>query len=185
MFCFEFFLLSIDNTDSSSSLFSCFTLPFVHFVWNSEQLGHRTLWCVPAQVPVIPALPRFPSKPLVMAALAPAVAACAHGRPPAQSLSRPIYLTQTRASRPSPSYLSSAWYILGGSNSLVSLHPGNQNEMRGRWASAFSNQSRVCFRARVHVFVKQFVRCRLWQKHGHNRQLRIIRLILKHAQTHC
>ncbi|KAG8013576.1 Ral GTPase-activating protein subunit alpha-2 [Nibea albiflora] len=69
-----------------------------------------------------------------MAALAPAVAACAHSRPPAQSLSRPIYLTQTRASRPSPAYLSSAGFSLGVSNSPVPLHPGNRNEMKGEGA---------------------------------------------------
>lgn len=113
-------------------------------VSDSQQLGHRTLWCVPAQVPVIPALLRFPSKPLVMAALAPAVAACAHSRPPAHSLSRPIYLTQTRASQPSPAYLSSAWYSLGVSSGPVSLHPGNHNETRGRRASAFSSESSAC-----------------------------------------
>eukprot|EP00064_Thunnus_orientalis_P007743 superscaffoldBa00000877_g7765 len=67
-----------------------------------------------------------------MSALAPAVAACAHSRPPAQSLSRPIYLTQTRASRPSPAYLSSAWFSLGVRNSPVPLHPGSHNETRGR-----------------------------------------------------
>lgn len=92
-------------------------------VCHCELLGHRTLWCVPAQVPVIPALPWFPSKPLVMAALALAVAACAHIRPLAQSLSRPIYLTQTSAFRPSPAYLSSAWYSLGFSNSFSVTPP--------------------------------------------------------------
>lgn len=54
------------------------------FIRYPEQLGCRTRWCVSAQVPVISASPWFPSKPLVMAALAPAVAACAHHRLPAQ-----------------------------------------------------------------------------------------------------
>lgn len=78
-----------------------------------------------------PAFATVPSKPLVMAALAPAVAACAHSRPLAQSLSRPIYLTQTPAPRPSPAYLSSAWFSLGVSNSPVPLHPGSGNEGEG------------------------------------------------------
>jgi len=91
-----------------------------------EQLGHRTLWCLPAQVPVTPALPRFPQSHWSWL-LAPAVAACAHSRPPAQSLSRPIYLTQTGDSRPSPAYLGSAWFSLGFRNSPVPLHPGSCN----------------------------------------------------------
>lgn len=72
-----------------------------------------------------------PSQSLVMATLAPAVVACAHHRPLAQSLSHPIYLTQTRVSRPGPAYLSSAWFILGISSSPVPLHSGNCNKMRG------------------------------------------------------
>lgn len=52
------------------------------------------------------------SKPLVMAYLAPAVAACAHSRPPAQSLSCPIYLTQTRASQPvQPISVQAGWAL--------------------------------------------------------------------------
>lgn len=128
--------MNCQRKSSSYSLFSSFTLSFVLFcplsisVFHSEQLVRCTLWCVPAQVPVIPALPRFPSKQLVMAALAPAVAACAHCRPPAQLVSLPIYLTQTRASRPSP-ISAQPGTSLGVSNSPVSLHPGNHNEMRG------------------------------------------------------
>lgn len=98
---------------------SCFLLSFVLFYplsisgSLSEMLGHGTLWCLLAQVPSHPRFATVLSKPLVMATLAPAVVACAHSRPPSQSLSHPIYLTQTRASRPSPAYLSSAWFSLG------------------------------------------------------------------------
>lgn len=82
------------------------------------------------------------SKPLVMATLAPAVAACARSRPPAQSLSQPIYLTQTGASRPSPAYLGSAWFSLGVSNGPAPLRPGNCNGLGGEgW--------RLCGVARV------------------------------------
>lgn len=140
---------------------SSFVLVFIRY---PEQLGRLTLWCVSAQVSVIPASPWFPSKPLVMAALAPAVAACAHHRLLAQWLSCPIYLTQTSASPPSPAYLSLAWFVLGVRFSLVSLYPGSQNEM-GEEALAFNNYGFVCLR--VHVFVKQFVRHCLRRKHGH------------------
>lgn len=138
-----------------------------------EQLGYCIPWCVPAQVLVTPALPRFPSEPLVMASLAPAVAACAHRRHPAQWLSHPIYLTQTRSSRPSPVYLSSAWFSLGVSNSPVPLHPGSHHEMRWRgweWVSVFRDESCVSLSMRVHVFVKHFVRYHQSRKHGHHRQ---------------
>lgn len=70
------------------------------------------------------------SKPLVMAYLAPAVAACAHSRPPAQSLSCPIYLTQTRASQPCPAYLSAGWLSVGLNTDLRPLLSGNQNASR-------------------------------------------------------
>lgn len=76
-----------------------------------SSLARRTLWCLPAQVPVTPASPRSPQSHWSWL-LAPAVAACAHCRPPARSLSRPIYLTQTGASRPGPAYLRSAGFSL-------------------------------------------------------------------------
>lgn len=70
------------------------------------------------------------SKSLVMAYLAPAVVACAHSRPPAQSLSCPIYLTQTRAFQPCPAYLSAGWLSVGLSTDFRPLLPGNQNASR-------------------------------------------------------
>lgn len=99
-----------------------------------------SLWaawpCYPLELPGSgarhPSFATLPSKPLVMVALAPTVAACAHSRTLAQSLSRPIYLTQTSASRPSPAYLSSSCFSLGVSNRPVPLHPGSHNEMKGR-----------------------------------------------------
>lgn len=99
-----------------------------------------SLWaawpCYPLELPGSgarhPSFATVPSKPLVMVALASTVAACAHSRTPAQSLSRPIYLTQTRASRPSPAYLSSSWFSLGVRDRPVPLHPGSHNEMKGR-----------------------------------------------------
>lgn len=111
-------------------------LPFVHLCLS--------LWAAWPWNPLVPLgsgarHPRFAtllSKPLVMAALAPAVAACAHSGRPAQSLSRPIYLTQTRASRPSPAYLSSAWFSIG--SSPVPLHAGSRDEMRGKGISEWS-----------------------------------------------
>lgn len=77
------------------------------------------------------------SKPLVMAYLAPAVAACAHSRPPAQSLSCPIYLTQTRAFQPCPAYLSAGWLSFGLSTNLKPLPPGNQKASRRGSAECF------------------------------------------------
>lgn len=162
-------------TNSSCCLLSsvnpilCLILPSVH--------PCLSLWAAWPRYPLVPpgsgarhpCFATVPSKPLVMAALAPAVAACAHSRPPAQSLSRPIYLTQTRASRPSPGYLSSAWFSLGVSNSPVPLHPGNRNEMRGRGPSVLGDRSCVCLRGGGACLSSN-----LWgssiKENGHNRQ---------------
>lgn len=116
-----------------------------------------------------------PSQSLVMATLAPAVVACAHRRPLAQSLSHPIYLTQTRVSRPGPAYLSSAWFILGTSSSPVPLHSGICNKMRGWGGGPLCLSRVVCERK---VFVKQFVRCCL-------RREMAITDIRENNWTHC
>lgn len=154
----------------------CIIPPSVHL--------RLSLWAAWPWYPLVPPgsgarHPRFAtvlSKPLVMATLAPAVVACAHSRPPAQSLSHPIYLTQTGASRPSPAYLSSAWFSLGVSNSPVPLRPGNCNEMRGRGLSLLSDWS--CVWVRMQVFVEQIVRCCLWRKMGTTDSR-------ENNQTHC
>lgn len=101
-----------------------------------------------------------------MAALAIAVAACAHYRLPAHSLSRPIYLTQTTASRPGPAYLSSAWFSLGVGHSPVPLHPGIKTEVGGGVGVPCAAQIEMCIckQARLLVYVEQFVTCCLSQK---------------------
>lgn len=97
-----------------------------------ETLGHGNLWSLPAQVPVTPALPQFSQSHWSWLPWPPLWWHVSTAGPPAQSLSHPIYLTQTTDhSQPSPAYLGSAWFSVGIANILVPLQPGNSNETWG------------------------------------------------------
>lgn len=125
----------------------------------------------PAQVPVASTLPRFPSKPLVMAALALAVAACAHSGPPSQSLSGRICPTQTRGSRPSPAYLGSALFRPGCGASPVPLHPGTCSERRE------DRRDRVCLSSYLSI------RGACPRTTAARKIRAVVRLIVKHAHA--